>query len=316
MDFNLVKELRQINEAGEFGQGLEPLLDEFVNNRALDTKTKETRHKAITNYYKRVLEASRSISKAYNKTHAWATKIYIKYIPISQRELHKDVVDEAKDLEQVAKDIDDLIKIQANDPSTKVEDYMKGLGNGLAVAKACVDGYEPNFVTLPEKERFFIERTTKHINLVKKLAKNVVDVLPEYKELLNHVEYHDDSKFHSPERKGYIELTWDKFKGIKNHNPLTNEVTLHHIENSQHHPEFWSKEKSKLDSENRDKALNAIDASKMPDIWVIEMTVDWVAMGIELGNKARDWFNKQKDTRWKFTKHQEELIDKILNILE
>jgi uncharacterized protein YcbK (DUF882 family) len=38
--------------------------------------------------------------------------------------------------------LDDLIKIQTEDPSTKTDPYMKGLANGLIVAKAVVTGEE------------------------------------------------------------------------------------------------------------------------------------------------------------------------------
>ena len=33
--------------------------------------------------------------------------------------------------------MDDLIAVQVNDPNTLEDDYMRGLTNGLVVAKAC-----------------------------------------------------------------------------------------------------------------------------------------------------------------------------------
>jgi hypothetical protein len=47
------------------------------------------------------------------------------------------------------------------------------------------------------------------------------------------------------------------------------------------------------------------------------MVADWQAMSEELKtNTAREWFNKQKDVRWHFSKHQEQLIDKLLSVFE
>jgi hypothetical protein len=55
----------------------------------------------------------------------------------------------------------------------------------------------------------------------------------------------------------------------------------------------------------------------MEENFVIEMVCDWYAMSQELKtNTAREWFNKQKNVRWKFTSIQEELIEKTLTVLE
>ena len=60
-----------------------------------------------------------------------------------------------------------------------------------------------------------------------------------------------------------------------------------------------------------------VDASRMPDVDIAEMIADWQAMSEELQtNTAREWFEKQKDVRWHFSEHQEELIDKLLTVFE
>jgi len=59
-------------------------------------------------------------------------------------------VNESTTLEKAAEDIDDLIKIQTTEPSVKQGDkegeYMRGLANGLIVAKSAVDGKEPRLL--------------------------------------------------------------------------------------------------------------------------------------------------------------------------
>ena len=74
---------------------------------------------------------------------------------------------------------------------------------------------------------------------------------------------------------------------------------------------------SSINAKDRDKSDECVDASKMPDLAIVEMVADWQAMAEELKkNTAREWFNKQKDVRWHFSEHQEELIDKLLKVFE
>jgi hypothetical protein len=184
------------------------------------------------------------------------------------------------------------------------------------------------------KEKWFEERTNRHIKLVKEAARVLVDKYPEFKDLLDEVEEHDASKFQEPEREAYIELTYRhklekeqneydplNGKGYKTPGELDkkeeNEATLHHITTNKHHPEYWNKEEANINSEDRDKSNKVLDASKMPDLAIAEMISDWVGMSWELKtNSARDWYNKTKDVRWHWSKHQEELIDKLLLVFE
>jgi len=179
-----------------------------------------------------------------------------------------------------------------------------------------------------EKQDYFVERTNKHIELVQ--------VAPEFKELLKNVEDHDASKFEEPEKTPYINITWrhklekednnfDPYNGKGYQTPSKlekedeNEATLHHIKNNDHHPEYWLEDKTKvnLSFTNRDDSIECIDASRMPDISIAEMVADWQAMAEELQtNTAREWFDKVKDVRWHFSEHQEELIDRLLKVFE
>jgi len=187
-----------------------------------------------------------------------------------------------------------------------------------------------------EKYRYFLDRMKNHIQLVKDAAEKIVKAYPEFAELLKEVKVHDASKFEEPELTPYIEITWrhklekekgqyDPYNGIGYQRPgrlekeAENVATLHHITTNPHHPEYWLKDKSdaNISKDDRDKSDKVVDASPMPDIAVAEMVADWVAMAEELKtNTARQWFNKQKDVRWHFSKHQETLIDKLLRVFE
>jgi len=185
-----------------------------------------------------------------------------------------------------------------------------------------------------KQEEFFVKRTNEHIDKVKENAEKIVKEFPEFSELLDKVKEHDSSKFKEPERTPYISITWRK--KINNDNNLSkkekekeleklpdekkeNEITLYHIKNNSHHPEYHLKDKDEanISAEDRDKSDKCVDASLMPDIDIAEMVSDWQAVSDELQkNTAREWFNKQKDTRWKFSKEQEKLIDKLLKVFE
>ena len=173
--------------------------------------------------------------------------------------------------------------------------------------------------TQKEKKDFFKKRTNKHIKRVQDVSKKIVDEYEEYKELLEQVKNHDDSKFKEPELTPYIELTWLKeqnkdYDGGRD----IEKATLHHIKNNKHHPEYHLEDKSEanISSENRDESDKCIDAKNMDDISVAEMVADWQAMAEELGGSAREWYDDVKDVRWSFSKKQEELIDKLLKIFE
>lgn len=187
-----------------------------------------------------------------------------------------------------------------------------------------------------EKEKYFEERTQLHIGLVQKYAKIIGEAVPELAGVIQQASHHDDSKLVEPERTPYISITWrhklEKEQG--QHDPINNvgyktpgllakedenKATLHHIRTNSHHPEAHLKDKSEanIDPKDRDKSVKMIDASAMPDLDVAEMVADWCAMSEELKkNTARQWFEAQKDKRWHFSPHQEQLIDKLLTVIE
>ena len=171
-----------------------------------------------------------------------------------------------------------------------------------------------------EKEAWFEERTAKHIALVKQAARKIAEANPEFREfdgteLVMQADEHDASKLIAPEREPYIDLTWkhkfDNYKGYKTPGTLDdeaiNQATLHHVRNNRHHPEYGQEnEKGEV-----------IDASGMTNVDIAEMVADWQAMSEELKtNTARQWYDKQRNVRFKFTAEQEALIDKLLKVFE
>lgn len=204
-------------------------------------------------------------------------------------------------------------------------DYLLTYGKDVDEAKSEED----------EKEQFFVDRTNKHIGLVQDAAAKIVKAYPEFDKLLTQVKVHDASKLKEPERVPYVEITWrhklenekgeyDPYNGKGYQTPgqlkkeEENTATVHHITTNSHHPEYHLKDKSDANVDMADRSKSElVDASRMPDIDVAEMVADWQAMSEELQtNTTREWFDKQKDVRWHFSEHQEELIDKLLKVFE
>lgn len=182
-------------------------------------------------------------------------------------------------------------------------------------------------VSREEQEKHFEDRTQMHISLVKDAILKIVEELPELSELADRIETHDESKFLEPERTPYVLVSWKhkckkdgmEFNCTPEQEKMMHKATLHHIMNNSHHPEYHLEDKSEanIDLTDRDKAVKCIDASRMPNIDVAEMVADWQAMSEELGtNTARQWYDKQKNVRWKFSEEQDNLIDRILRVFE
>jgi hypothetical protein len=175
-----------------------------------------------------------------------------------------------------------------------------------------------------DMREWYIERTNAHIKRVKKYAYLISDFFPEYQELRKNVKQHDKSKFQSPEYVPYVFITWDykcKREGIPFEMPQVmkdkmNKATEHHILSNKHHPEYWVKnyDPSMLNRNNRDAVPDqAVDASKMPDVFIAEMCADWMAMSEELKSRPHDWADMNVNVRWLFTDRQKELIYTILD---
>jgi len=176
-----------------------------------------------------------------------------------------------------------------------------------------------------EMEDFFIERTKKHINLVRKYCKKIADYDKErFGDLIKRGKVHDDSKFEEPEKVPYIYITWQyrcKDKGEEFDIPedmkeKMSKATEHHVKNflNTHHPEAsCDKEVALINRENRDlPPKEIISAVKMTDLDIAECVSDWCAMSEEKGTNPKDWADKNVNTRWKFTDKQKDLIYELI----
>ena len=169
------------------------------------------------------------------------------------------------------------------------------------------------------KKQYFIDRTNRHIDLVKKYFDKILNFslsnlikLDLFKKEIN---CHDESKFMEPELIPYIKLTWDKKLGIENKNNDIFTATIHHCVNNKHHPEYWTNQTENLININdRDKPPEEIiNATKMPLTYVTCMVDDWCAMAEELKDSPIEWADKNINIRWKFTDKQKDFIYKLLN---
>jgi len=176
-----------------------------------------------------------------------------------------------------------------------------------------------------EMIQWFNDRTNMHIDLVKKYANKIVEILPKCKELLNIVELHDKSKFEEPEHTPYIYTTW-KYKCDRDNidydipddiSDKAHEATIHHIMNNKHHPEFWDKNfnpDTMFNRKNRDAtSIEMVDATNMNTINILELVADWCAVSDERKSCPIKWADMNINKRWKFTDKQEQLIRKLIN---
>lgn len=215
--------------------------------------------------------------------------------------------------------LDDPMKFIKTDPTwglTDIDskDAIKILNNGTLESKE--KSILKSLLESEDMEAWFEERTNRHIDLVKKYAKMVVEKFPQYWQLEDIVVIHDQSKFQEPERTPYIHLTWKK-KNPDYQVPADIDITTAtdcHVRNNPHHPEFWSGQTNTINPNDRDAAPDKmIDGTKMPMVRIAEMTADWMAVSEEMGSHPKDWADKQINVRWKFTPEQ---VKRIYDIIE
>lgn len=174
---------------------------------------------------------------------------------------------------------------------------------------------------MSEKVTFFKTRTDNHINSVQSWAKKIEKAFPKMLEgLFTLSTVHDASKYQEPEYTPYLEVTWHyKCKAEGEDYPLNEDAhlaTFHHIKNNPHHPEYHDPNATLecLNSHDRDKPSKYIvNATAMPTIFIGEMVADWCSVATERNTDPYEWAKMNIGIRWKFSKHQEELIYKILD---
>jgi len=176
-----------------------------------------------------------------------------------------------------------------------------------------------------EMEDWFVERTDRHIGLVKKYAGLIEDYdSSRFEGLKTIADKHDASKYEDVEKIPYIFISWNyhckdigkEFKVPDGIMEKMDKASLHHVKNNKHHPEFYDDDESitsKNKDESPDESGHVIDATSMPEIYIAEMVADWMAMGEELKNSAKDWADKNVNVKWRFTDDQKDLIYELIN---
>lgn len=172
------------------------------------------------------------------------------------------------------------------------------------------------------------KRTNDHINCVANCIEHLCSKNPEIAdELIKRKNSHDLSKWEEPEYTPYIWLTWRykcKDDDIELELPngmedMIQKATWHHITSNPHHPEYWDDEanfEDNLNHKDRDKPPSKIiNSTTMDDTSLAEMVCDWTAVGLERGNTAKSWADKNVNVRWKFTNNQIEKIYKWIDDL-
>jgi hypothetical protein len=178
-----------------------------------------------------------------------------------------------------------------------------------------------------EMKDWFDKRTKKHIERVQSYCKKIEDFDPErFKGLIERGEVHDQSKYKDPEVDPYIYVTWQykckddgkEFECPEGMDEEMDKATEHHVKSNAHHPEYHcEKEVGLINRKDRDKPPEEIiDATDMKELDIAEMVADWVAMGQEKGNSAKDWADKNVNKRWKFTDAQKDLIYELIDVCE
>lgn len=155
-------------------------------------------------------------------------------------------------------------------------------------------------------EQQFIERTKKHIELVNYFASKLGKQYPN----------HDSSKL-TLLLSGYKYFMIPREQLTAEQTEALDLVTLSHIKNAPHHPEYWTN--TDLTGFTRSNCCpnGPIDATQMPQECLEEMICDWMSVGTEMGNNIEDWYNKTVGNRWIFTKQQQDFmlatIEKLKN---
>jgi len=158
-----------------------------------------------------------------------------------------------------------------------------------------------------EYKQQYIERTKKHIERVNKYAAKIGKSYPN----------HDESKL-NPEKllDAYYIFSVPKEERTREEDANLDMATLIHITTAAHHPEYWTPTNLSGFTRKNFTPNGIIDATEMPEEAMEEMVCDWMAMGDEYNNTAKEWFHKVNGTRWLFSQEQQSFILNLIDRLE
>ena len=171
---------------------------------------------------------------------------------------------------------------------------------------------------MQSKEKY-TEYITNHIKNVQDAYKEASDAFKEIfpkvyekdhliTELNMNLIQHDNSKFSDDEFWGYVM----RFFPMKNIDPKSKQVKkdfdlawLHHIHNNQHHPQHWSF----VD----DGEIKVVD---MPDIYIIEMLCDWMAMSKYHGSTTLEYWNSERAKKLPMSKYTKSKVEEFMKWMQ
>jgi hypothetical protein len=148
----------------------------------------------------------------------------------------------------------------------------------------------------------------KYESVFKIIFPNVYSNINTLNQLKTNINIHDKSKYDYNEFKPYA----NKFFPIVGTDPNSIKCEsrfqvawLHHIHNNPHHPAHWV-----LYDDGNVIVLN------MPDIYIIEMLCDWLAMGIYYGTTLESYWESESAQKLPMTKYTKSKIEEFINYLE
>ena len=113
------------------------------------------------------------------------------------------------------------------------------------------------------------------------------------------VKNHDVSKFSEEEFEGYRQWFYPR-NGEAGDPEIFDKAWEHHYTVNKHHPEHYVQDDG--------------TAEKMPDMYVVEMLLDWAAMSMRAKNYPSDWYEKEKN-RLVFHSETRKFVEALLPIL-
>lgn len=122
--------------------------------------------------------------------------------------------------------------------------------------------------------------------------------------LKSNVEVHDRSKYSEQEFDGYRQWFYPA-EGERKSKVIFDKAWLHHLRFNKHHPEYWS-----YADDN-----NIVHIDPMEPLYVVEMLLDWTAMGMSKGNSSYSYWQTNRDRK---PIHMQTilLIDKLIEVLK
>lgn len=119
-------------------------------------------------------------------------------------------------------------------------------------------------------------------NVIHYISNNINTTMPHFLKTLDEfISKHDMSKYSDAEFDAYREWFYPIDEEEKQSAKKAFDLAWeHHYSCNMHHWDWWYKSGIPND---------------MPFIFVMEMICDWVAMGYQFNNSAKDWYYKNKD---------------------